>query len=214
VPDFTETTFKNPLMGSVHDSHPQTRTASRSRCFERGYHRGPDHEGQCLDCGGRAGLSFRTEAEIPKARPVYDERPKVVAHNEHATFDELMAERGLTPEEHAKAQAERAKILAGEEVEPISLNKEQATKVGEAYLRAVKTPENVKKWCKELDIPLVADGGVYLHLEAKLTAAEKKIEDLKGQLAEAQSKVPVETATENKGQTFKHQVHADHEGGM
>lgn len=136
MPDFHAPELNNPLMGTTLDTHQENRTSARSRCFERGYHRGPDHEGLCEDCGARGGLGFKSNEEIPRAKVAYDHRPPVIAHNPEANFEELMRERGMTPDEHRAAQKARADIIAGAAGPEIKLTPEEATKVGEAYVEA------------------------------------------------------------------------------
>lgn len=145
MPDFTEAQLNNPLMGSKLDTHKENRTTTRSRCYERGFHRGPDMEGLCEDCGARGGIGFKSNEEIPVARIEYDRVPPVVAHNPDASWEELMAERGLTAEQHKAAQLERAKKLAGDVGSPINLSPAEATKVGEAYVEAVGLKEKLEK---------------------------------------------------------------------
>ena len=105
MPEFEEKIF---------DPHAERRTQAVSRCFERGYHLGPNSDGQCLDCGRRGGIPFRAEIDALPPRLVYTKLPDVVAHNPNATYEELMAERAMTPEQHRAAQKARAeKIAAG-----------------------------------------------------------------------------------------------------
>lgn len=158
MPDFNATKFDNPLrdpltdpkpplVGKITDTHQQARTSARSRCFTRGFHQGPDEQGLCLDCGARGGLGFKSAEQVnleaPQGRPVHTVPASIIAHNPNATWEDLMEERGLTPEEHAARIIERDRILHDVKDAVPELTPKQATQVGEAYVQATGMAEEL-----------------------------------------------------------------------
>ena len=157
--------------GTVHETHPNERPTLLAQCYQRGHHLGESNGiggfSACVDCGtpgAPGGLTFKDVALAPERRKVMPTSPS------DASFQELMAERGMTKEERKARQEAK-----GKPEEPVTVSLEQATAIGVAYLAQWKTRDNVLKACGEFKIHVLdpeGQSGVNVALHQHYTEAE------------------------------------------
>ena len=180
-----------PLEGKIHETHPNERSYSTAKCYQRGYHLGATNGiggfTACVDCGISAapgGLTFKDVALEPDRRKIYTDTLETLTHNPNASFAELMAARAETKEER-KARLASTGVVADSLID--KLTPAERTKVGEAYLVVVKTRDNIIKWAIEFGIALVdpeGRAGTHLAMASKLEAAEKRAAQAEAMLAD------------------------------